>query len=151
MILGVFVVIAEHTQPNNFITPFYMALAVAGYSRTVALTWVNERESRQKELQKIMGLSHFTYILAWLSYYLLNGFLVSLLMMLIFRFGVMPVDDFQFADGYGFWNVVLLYYIYTISIIGFTFLLCNLFSKAKTAAQVWIFIYLGCDFYPTCY
>ena len=43
VILGAFLVIVEITQPNNFISPFYMALAVAGYARTVALTWVAER------------------------------------------------------------------------------------------------------------
>ena len=48
VILGIFLVTIELTQPNNFISPFYMALAVAGYSRTIALTWVAERETRQK-------------------------------------------------------------------------------------------------------
>ena len=43
VILGIFLIVVEHTQPNNFISPFYLALAVAGYARTVALTWVNER------------------------------------------------------------------------------------------------------------
>ena len=43
IILGVFLIVVESFQPNNFISPFYMALAVAGYSRTVALTWVAER------------------------------------------------------------------------------------------------------------
>ena len=83
-----------------------------------------------------MGISQFVYLLAWLTYYLLNGFLVSLIMMLIFGFGVASHDKFNYAEGYGFINVIVIYYIYTISIVGFVLLLSNLFTKAKTAAQV---------------
>ena len=43
VILGVFLIVIESFLPNNFISPFYMALAVAGYARSIALTWVNER------------------------------------------------------------------------------------------------------------
>ena len=90
-----------------------------------------------------MGLSQFMYLLAWLTYYLLNAFLVTAVMMLIFRFGVIN-DDFKFAEGYGFINIVVLYVVYSISIIGFVLLISNFFNKAKTAAQVPNNIILGC-------
>ena len=75
------------------------------------------------------------YLLGWLTYYLLNALLVSAVMMLIFRFGVMT-DEMNFKEGYGFSNIVLIYVVYAISIIGFVLLISNFFNKAKTAAQV---------------
>ena len=93
-----------------------------------------------------MGLNQFMYLLGWLTYYLLNAFLVTALMMLIFRFGVMN-DDFKFAEGYGFINIVIIYVVYAISIIGFVLLISNFFNKAKTAAQVPYFITSGCNLY----
>ena len=97
-----------------------------------------------------MGISQFMYLLAWLVYYLLNAFLVSLLMMLIFAFGVSSHDEFKYADGYGIMNVVLIYFIYAFSIIGFVLLISNFFSKAKTAAQVLISSNVGSHLYPAC-
>jgi hypothetical protein len=32
--------VTEKNQANQFTTPFYMAIAVAGFSRTVALWWI---------------------------------------------------------------------------------------------------------------
>ena len=44
-----------------------------------------------------MGISSIMYLLAWLTYYLLNGFLVSFVMMLIFGLGVGTNSEFKYA------------------------------------------------------
>ena len=43
IILAIFIVITERTSSNQFTTPFYLAIAVAGYSRTLAVWWLEEK------------------------------------------------------------------------------------------------------------
>ena len=116
-------------------TPFYLSITVAGFSRTVAVWWLEEKESHQKELQKIMGISQLPYILSWLSYFFLNGLLVSLVMITIMRLFVVT-EYTKFASGHGFIDLACVYFLYTVSNIGYVMLLCTFFSKAKTGSQV---------------
>jgi hypothetical protein len=55
-----------------------MAIAIMLFCRGVALSWVNERQSRQSEVQKIMGASNIAYYTAWMYYFILNGLFLSL-------------------------------------------------------------------------
>ena len=124
-----------------------MSLAVLGYTRTIGLNWVSERENRQKELQKIMGMTSLGYIGGWMAYFIINALIVCLFMMLIVWFGVIgPNPSFAFEVGYGFSNIVLIYVLYTFSLIGFVLMLSNFFDRAKTAAQGLMFIQLLCNF-----
>lgn len=96
IILSVFIIITERTNPNQFTTPFYLGIAIAGFSRSVAVWWLEEKDTHQKELQKIMGVSQLAYTFSWLIYFLLNGMIVSLVMILIMRLFVIT-DRTNFA------------------------------------------------------
>lgn len=145
VILCVFVIILEHAEPNNFATPMYMGIAMAGYSRSIAVWWLTEKETHQKELQKIMGVSQFNYIVSWLAYFLANGTIVTCVMMLIVRLLVIN-DSTVFAEGMGFWNIAALYFLYSVANIGFVMVLCTFFSKAKTGSQAITFLQLILNF-----
>lgn len=148
VILGVFLVLIERADHNNFMSPFYLSMALIGYTRTTGLNWVQEREARQKELQKIMGMTSAGYLVGWLLYFLLNALIVCTLMMAVFYFGVLiPNPHFIFAKGYGYFNVVLLYWLYACSLIGFVLMVSNFFDKAKAAAQGIVFIQLILNFF----
>jgi uncharacterized Tic20 family protein len=95
-LLSIFIVISERSSPNQFTTPFYLSIAVVGFARTIAVWWLNEKETHQKELQKIMGVSQFNYTITWILYFIANGLFISLLMMLIVKFLVIT-DDTTFA------------------------------------------------------
>jgi uncharacterized Tic20 family protein len=97
--------------------------------------WLNEKETHQKELQKIMGVSQFNYIVTWIVYFIANGLLVSVIMMLIAKFLIIT-DGTNFAPGYGFIHLAILYVLYSISNVGFVLVLSTFFSKAKTGSQV---------------
>ncbi len=43
IILSIFIVISERTSPNQFTTPFYLGIAIAGYSRAIAVWWLTEK------------------------------------------------------------------------------------------------------------
>jgi hypothetical protein len=40
LILSIFIIVTERTNPNTFSSPFYLGIAIAGYSRTVAVWWL---------------------------------------------------------------------------------------------------------------
>ncbi len=100
-----------------------------------------------------MGLSQFNYITSWIFYFILNGLLVTLVMMLIMKFFVFGLDssDAYIKEGYNFAHIVFIFGLYCISNIGFIMLLTTFFSKAKTATQVINVFILGCYFYSTNY
>jgi uncharacterized Tic20 family protein len=135
LILSIFIIVTERSSPNQLTTPFYLGIAILGYSRAVAVWWLNEKETYQKELQKIMGVSQFNYIITWIVYFIANGLLVSVVMMLIVKFLVIT-DGTNFAPGYSFIHLAILYPLYSISNVGFVLVMCTFFSKAKTGSQV---------------
>lgn len=135
IILSIFIVISERMQPNSFQTPFYLGIAVTSYSRAVAVLWLDEKESHQQELQRIMGVSYLSYLCSWLLYFILNGAIISGVMLVIMRFLVLT-DDTQFAEGFGFIDLVPLYFLYVLSNIGYILFLCCFFSKSKNGSQV---------------
>jgi hypothetical protein len=55
-----------------------MGIAIMLFCRGVALSWTNEKQSKQAEVQKIMGASNTAYYAGWMAYYLLNGIFLSL-------------------------------------------------------------------------
>ncbi len=145
LILSVFIIVTERSSPNQLTTPFYLGIAILGYSRAVAVWWLSEKEGHQKELQKIMGVSQFNYIFTWITYFLANGLLVSVVMMLIVKFLVLT-DGTNFEAGYGFIHIAIIYLLYSISNVGFVLVMCTVFSKAKTGSQAVTFIQLIINF-----
>ena len=127
--------------------PFYMSMAVIGFTRATCLNWVSEKETRQKELQKIMGVSSLGYILGWMLYFILNALLICTFMLLIIRFGAIGSSpEFVYKEGFGFFNIVIIYLLFTFSILGFVLILSNFFNRAKSAAPAIIFIQLILNF-----
>lgn len=124
-----------------------MALAILGYSRAVGLNWVIEKENRHKELQSIMGMRILSYWVGWLTYFFLNGILVSVLMLIIFAITI-NVSSFKFAEGFSFYHLIIIYFFFMTNVTGFVLVVSILFSKAKTAAQVLLLCNLGDCIYP---
>lgn len=112
----------------------------------MGFAWVLEKETYQKDMQTIMGISFFGYALTWLLYFVLNGVYVWGVMVLILKFGVVSNEEFRYADGYGFADVAGLYFLYTLTTIGFIMLISTLFRKAKVAAQAMVFLQLILNF-----
>jgi len=92
-----------------------------------------------------MGLSQKTYVLAWMLYFILNGLIITVVFMLITKFLIIT-DGTKFAEGYGFWDIVFLYFLFSLSNIGYVLLISCFFSKAKTGSQAITFIQLMINF-----
>jgi len=92
-----------------------------------------------------MGVQQLSYILSWIVYFIMNGLLVSVVMMIIIK-SLVITDQTQFAEGYGFEHIALLYFLYTIANIGYVLIMCSFFSSAKTGSQAITFIQLIINF-----
>ncbi len=114
-----------------------MSLAVVAFSRSVTVSWVSERETHQKELQKIMGVPHIVYTMAWLTFFLINGLMNCIIMCTILTIFVFDgvVGNSSIESGFNVGNIYLLYFLMCTATIGFTLIFCSFFSDAKTASQ----------------
>lgn len=92
-----------------------------------------------------MGVSYLSYLLSWLVYFIVNGAIISTVMMLITRFLIIT-EDTNFEPDYGFFNIVALYFVFVLGNIGYVLFLSCFFSKAKTGAQAITFLQLITNF-----
>lgn len=117
--------------------PFFMGIAITLFCRGVALTWVNERQSRQAELQKIMGMSNTAYYCAWMVFYLIDGFIISLIFM-----GILSAAGIFAGSSLSFGTALGLYFLYLLASFSFVLFLSCFFQDALLASQVITFIQL---------
>lgn len=67
--------------------PLYMPLAPMLFCRSSVLTWVSEKQFKHAEIQKIMGASFSAYVFSWIAFFLLNGIILSFVLMVGLYFG----------------------------------------------------------------
>jgi len=60
-----------------------MPLALMLFCRGTVQTWVSEKQQRHAEVQKIMGASFSSYLFSWITFFLLNGILLSIIFIAI--------------------------------------------------------------------
>lgn len=63
--------------------PIYMPLALMLFCRGSVQTWVSEKQQKHAEVQKIMGASFSSYLFSWITFFLLNGVLLSVIFIAI--------------------------------------------------------------------
>jgi ATP-binding cassette subfamily A (ABC1) protein 1 len=109
-----------------------------GLFLTISFTWpvtkiigaiVLEKETRQKELMKIMGVSETALVISWILLYLILFLVQSLLITLTATYGGL----FSHSN---FFLVFLFFFLFGMSIFAFAAFVSSFFSQAKTAATV---------------
>ena len=135
--LALIVTIYRVEGSDALVIPFYMTLTLVSYSRAMVISWVSERQTRQKELQQIMGLNPYAHFTGWIGYYILNGLLVSVVF--IFPLKWLGVYESYFVS---FGQLLLLYLLYMLSSFFFLLFLSTFFNDAKVASQGASFIQL---------
>jgi ATP-binding cassette, subfamily A (ABC1), member 3 len=99
-----------------------------------------ERESRLKEMMKIMGLSKFVHWLSWFTSSMINLLISFTVISFIFCFKIIK-DTAIFEHS----NVLLIWiflFIYISGIVTFGFLISAIFKKAKTAGTLGSIVFL---------
>lgn len=114
-----------------------MGIAIMLFCRGVALSWSNEKQSKQAEVQKIMGASNTAYYAGWMVYYLLNGIFLSLVFI-----GVLTGAGLFSGSNTSFGEVLGLYFLYLVCSFSFVLFLTSFFQDAILASQIITFIQL---------
>ena len=99
---------------------------------------VSEKETKARESMRMMGLMDSSYWLSWLCYYLIIVTIISGLSVLIIAFSVFPHSN----KGY----IFLYFWMYGVSLFGFSIFISSFFSRARVAAITGTLIYFGTSF-----
>lgn len=117
--------------------PIYMSIAIMMFCRGVALSWVGEKQSKQAEVQKIMGTTNSAYFTGWFLFFILNGvFLSAVYVGTLQGLGVFKESTVSFG------TIVGLYALYMLSSFSFVLFLSSFFSDALLASQIITFVQL---------
>lgn len=82
-----------------------------------------------------MGVSQKSFLLSWYAYFVLNGILITIVTMsLLYFFAISAATNF--AEGYAFPDLAILFFLYSLSNIGFVLIICCFFSKAQSGSSV---------------
>lgn len=107
----------------------YMVLAFTPYIVILLINLVLEKEKKLKDLMRIMGMSDIAY---WLSWCVTYG-VVLLVASLILNAILVPAGR---LGGSNYALMVILFFLYGLSIIMLAFFLSPFFKVAKTAGVV---------------
>ena len=123
------------TQRNAQYIPIYMSFAIVMFCRGVALNWVNEKQSKQAEVQKIMGATNLAYFSGWFVFFILNGLILSLIFVgLIIVSGVLSTSYLSYGSFIG------LYILFMLASLSFVLFISSFFSDATLASQIITFV-----------
>jgi ATP-binding cassette subfamily A (ABC1) protein 3 len=87
---------------------------------------VNERETKAREIMKIMGLTDLSYWFSWFIYYFSISTVISLLTTIILCTKVFPNSNW--------FLIFVLFWIYGISLFGYAVFVFGIFSRSRVAA-----------------
>ncbi|EAR84667.2 ABC transporter family protein (macronuclear) [Tetrahymena thermophila SB210] len=109
--------------------PLYQVVAVNGYVRYVMMEIVTEKNEQQKENQKIMGLSTFSYMAGnWLS-----SIIVTLVLSFIY---LIPTLIAKVYEELYFYEVIIAYLIFVFSLVNQVYCLSAFFTNSKLSGEI---------------
>ncbi|CAM9094590.1 unnamed protein product, partial [Laminaria digitata] len=120
---------------------FYMLAFLYPVSRSVRVL-VSEKEGRNKEALRMMGLPDLVYHGSWLITFQAQWLVTNILVLLVVRTSV-----FRYSNK---WLVFLWLEAVALSVMAFCFLLSTFFSRSKTAATLGSVIFFAA-FFPYYY
>ena len=116
-------------QGFSITASIYMVLAFTPYITILMVNLVQDKEQKIKELMRIMGMSDIAYWFSWFATYAV----ITLVAVLIMNAIIIPGG---LLGGSNFVVMVIIFYLFSLSIIMFSFLLTPFFKVAKTAGIV---------------
>ena len=117
------------TQAFSITASIYLVLAFVPYITALLVNLVQEKEQKQKELMRIMGMSDLAYWLSWFFTYAIILFFSVLVLNAILVLGGSMGNSNYFV-------MVIIFYLYGMSIIMVSFVMTPFFKVAKTAGTV---------------
>ena len=110
-------------------TGVYMVLAFTPYVTILVVNLVREKEDKTKELMRIMGMLDAAFWSSWTITYSIIIFAGVLIMNAI-------AAAAKIFGGSSFILMVIIFYLFGLSIISFSFMVSPLFKSSKVAGTV---------------
>ncbi|XP_071968889.1 ABC-type organic anion transporter ABCA8-like isoform X1 [Engystomops pustulosus] len=122
-------------KPLIFIVFYILTMCMCYTSLMYLLTlYIAKERKEQREILRMMGLRDLAFWLSWGLLYTFYVLVISSLMTLI-------TTSFVFVES-SFGTILLLFFLYGISMISFTFMLCALLRKPRLIAITGFFLTL---------
>ncbi len=128
---------ASSNSTSTQYIPIYMSIAIMMFCRGVALSWVGEKQSKQGEVQKIMGATNAAYYSGWMVFFIINGAILSLIYINVLN----AIGIFKEAPV-GLGTIIGLYILFMLASFSFVLFLSSFFSDALLASQIITFVQL---------
>ena len=110
-------------------TGIYFVLAFTPYIIILVVYLVKEKEDKSKELMRIMGMQDSAYWLSWIITYSIIIFVGVLIMNSI-------AAAAKIFGNSNFVLMVIIFYLFGLSLIAFSFMISPFFKKSKVAGTV---------------
>ncbi|TMW59991.1 hypothetical protein Poli38472_000033 [Pythium oligandrum] len=112
------------------IMPLFFTIAYQMVLSKIIVTLISERETRSRELMKILGVKESSLVISW---YLTHGLI--LLVSCIFQALMATSLLFEESDMI---LVFLFFFLFSLSFLAYGFMVSSMFSKARTGGYVGI-------------
>ncbi|DAZ93924.1 TPA: LOW QUALITY PROTEIN: hypothetical protein N0F65_008867 [Lagenidium giganteum] len=89
---------------------------------------ISERETRSRELMKILGVKDSSIVTSWYITYIVMFVVSSVLQTIVAKMGL-----FAFSSGV---LLFLFFFLFSLSLLGFGFMVSSVFSKSRTGVYV---------------
>ncbi|EDO32070.1 predicted protein, partial [Nematostella vectensis] len=116
-------------QGIQTIVPIYMVLAFSPYITILVINLVREKQEKHKELMRIMGMVDTAY---WLSWFLTYAIVVLIACLIMVTVSVIA----GFFGESNYLVLLIVFYLYGLSIIMLSFMMSPLFKNPKTAGFI---------------
>lgn len=138
LMLGVVLALSKsgNSDSSQYI-PVYMSIAIMMFCRGVALNWVAQKQTKQAEVQKIMGTKTPSFIASWIIFFIINGIIIS-----VQYIGLLEVTGVFAKSNISFGTILGLYALYMLASFSFVLFLASFFEEALLASQVITFVQL---------
>ncbi|XP_069808887.1 ABC-type organic anion transporter ABCA8-like isoform X2 [Dendropsophus ebraccatus] len=122
-------------QPILYVGFFILSMCMCYVSLSYLLTlYIAKERKEQREIMKMMGLRDLAFWLSW-------GLLYAVYVLIIANLMTLVITSYVFVrSSYGV--ILLLFFLYGISMICFTFMLCALLRKPRLVTITGFFITL---------
>ncbi|GAB9467021.1 hypothetical protein Gpo141_00004381 [Globisporangium polare] len=108
--------------------PIFFILAYLHPLSKILVGLIGERETRSRELMKILGVKESSIVVSWYLTYFVILFLGSVCQTAAAKGGLFGQSDFLL--------LFLFFFLFSLSVLAFAFLVSSVFSKARTGTYI---------------
>jgi hypothetical protein len=120
------IVFDQYEEVQTYLFPLLILLMYLIPIHRLVTNLVRERESRSREMMRIMGMSEASYWFSWFIWYMLICSIIAGSSTIITKYEVLPHSD---------WGLIFSYFwLYSLSLFGYGVLMSSLFSSAMIAS-----------------